>query len=147
MRCGSLTSLRKCMSIPRLGSSPAALAANAITVIAAIHGFVLSRTMRGRLFLEQKSSRASEVSFEMCLERVSSPAYIPYSCTSFITLDWSMLLTLNSTASTLDAANADSTACGSGYRLLSPIWMDPSRYTVLVDDVAFHIRERRAALA
>src|SRR5205807_5159337 len=58
-----------------------------------------------------------------------------------------MLLMLISTASTLDAANADSIPCGSGYMLLSPIWIDPSKYTVLVGDVAFHIMECRAALA
>src|SRR5579859_1022075 len=54
---------------------------------------------------------------------------------------------LISTASTLEAAKAASTFGGRGYMLLSPTWMDPSRYTVLVDEVAFHIKERPAALA
>src|SRR5262249_19110078 len=102
-----------------------------------------SRAVRGRLCLLQKSSSASDVSLEMCLERESSPEYIPFFWINSMVFILSTFLTLISTVRTLAAAKADSTSCGSGYMLLSPTWIEPTRYSVDVDETAFHMRKRR----
>src|SRR5437660_2316884 len=67
---------------------------------------------------------------------------MPYFFTSSIALPASTFLMLTSTTNVFAAVKALSTSGGSGYKLLSPRWIDPTRYTVAVGDVAFHIRKR-----
>src|ERR1041385_4679315 len=54
----------------------------------------------------------------------------------------STFFTLISTARTLAAEKADSTSRGSGYMSLSPTWMEPTRYIVVVGETGFHMRKR-----
>src|SRR5438552_14831367 len=54
-----------------------------------------------------------------------------------------MFLMLTSTARTFEAAKTDSMPCGRGYSSGVATWIDPTRYTVAVGEVTFHIRKRR----